>query len=59
MEYKQQEGIFFTFNELKTIFPWFKKRENTLSLAERAVLLKIEQALYEQLSIQEAEGLLK
>jgi hypothetical protein len=59
MEYKQQEGIFFTFNELKTVFPWLKKRENTLSSVERTLLLKIERALYEQLSIQEVEGLLK
>ncbi|MDR2393496.1 MAG: hypothetical protein LBD93_05005 [Treponema sp.] len=58
MEYKHDGGVFFTFNELKALFPQLKKGENTLLPAEREVLLKIERILYEQLSIQEMEGLL-
>ncbi|MDR1987185.1 MAG: hypothetical protein LBP88_09495 [Treponema sp.] len=58
MEYPHEGGVFFTFNELKVIFPRLKRGENTLLPAERDVLLKIERTLYKQLSIQEVEGLL-
>ncbi|MDR2796991.1 MAG: hypothetical protein LBB80_01480 [Treponema sp.] len=58
MEYQHEGGVFFTFNELKVIFPRLKKRENTLLPAERDILLKIERTLYNQLSIQDVEGLL-
>ncbi|MDR0628933.1 MAG: hypothetical protein LBG24_04725 [Treponema sp.] len=58
MEYQHEEGMFFTFKELTVLFPRLKKAENTLLPAEREVLLKIERTLYEQLSIQDVEGLL-
>jgi hypothetical protein len=58
MEYQHEGGMFFTFKELKVLFTRLKKAENTLLPAEREVLLKIERTLYEQLSIQDVEGLL-
>ncbi|MDR3115073.1 MAG: hypothetical protein LBU25_06080 [Treponema sp.] len=58
MEYRHEGGGFFTFNELKVIFSLLKKGENTLLPVERDILLKIERILYEQLSIQDVEGLL-
>jgi hypothetical protein len=58
MEYKHDGGVFFTIKELKALFPRLKKGENILLPAERDILLKIERTLYEQLSVQEMEGLL-
>ncbi|MDR2398305.1 MAG: hypothetical protein LBD74_06040 [Spirochaetaceae bacterium] len=59
MEEQHEEGVFLTFKELKVLFPRLKGTENTLSPAEREVLLRIERTLYGRLSIQEVEGLLK
>ena len=46
----------FTMDELLILFPLLKKNEESLSAKERQILVKIEKALYEHLSIEEIEG---
>jgi hypothetical protein len=50
-----QKGIFLTLNELLAVFPRLKRLEAVLEKDERAVLIKMEKVLYEQLSISEIE----
>ena len=45
-----------TMDELLILFPLLKKNEANLSAKERHILVKIEKALYEHLSIEEIEG---
>jgi hypothetical protein len=54
-----QQGAFFTLNELLAVFPRLKRIEAVLEKDERAVLLKIEKVLYERLSIGEIERRLR
>jgi hypothetical protein len=55
----EEAGVFLTLQDLETVFPLLKKEENLLSPAEQAIFLKIEKKLYEYLSIEEMEDLLK
>jgi hypothetical protein len=43
--------------ELRVLFPLLKGIEARMTGAERALLLRVEKALYEQLSIREIENL--
>jgi site-specific recombinase XerD len=54
-----EAGVFLTLQDLKTVFPFLKEEENLLSPVEQATFLKIEKKLYEYLSIEEMEDLLK
>ncbi|MDR2143718.1 MAG: hypothetical protein LBP29_05060 [Treponema sp.] len=54
-----QEGVFFTLDELLAIFPRLKHVEAVLKKDERAVLIRMEKVLYEHLSINEIEKCLK
>ncbi|MDR2048258.1 MAG: hypothetical protein LBP69_02260 [Treponema sp.] len=54
-----QEGAFFTLNELLAVFPRLKHLEAVLKKDERAVLIKMEKVLYGHLSINEIEKRLK
>jgi hypothetical protein len=51
------EGLLLNNEELRILFPLLKGIEAQMKNAERAVLLKIEKALYDQLSINEIESL--
>jgi hypothetical protein len=57
-----EEGVFLTLPELKAIFSRLKQLENTTGIGmpdpEREGLLKIEEFLYNHLSIQEIEKLI-
>jgi hypothetical protein len=59
MEYPQEAGVFITLGELISLFPRFKRAEHILNPAERQVLIKLEQTLYEYLSVDEAEELIQ
>jgi hypothetical protein len=52
------EGLFLSQEEIKVLFSLLKAREYSLSNAERALLLKLENALYACLSVYEVEALL-
>jgi hypothetical protein len=58
MDKPGEPGVFLSIPELRGVFPWLKKNEAVLSLPERQILRKIEQALYGYLSVQEMESLL-
>ena len=45
-----------TIDELLILLPLLKKNEEHLNVKERQILVKIEKALYEHLSIEEIEG---
>jgi hypothetical protein len=55
MDPSKTPGLFLTVEELCSVFSRLKKNEAELDAQERAVLLKIERVLYENLSIQELE----
>jgi hypothetical protein len=50
-------GLFLSLEELCLLFPKLKKNEAHLDVSERALLLRMERVLYENLSIQELETL--
>ncbi|MDR2767280.1 MAG: hypothetical protein LBB82_03020 [Treponema sp.] len=50
-------GLVLSGEELRILFPLLKGIEAQMKSAERALLLKVEKALYEQLSIREIENL--
>jgi hypothetical protein len=52
------EEISLTLPELKALFVRLKKAEKGLSAVEQVLLSKIQKALYQNLSIEEAESLL-
>jgi hypothetical protein len=52
------EGLFLSPEDVKVLFALLKSREYALSNAERQLLLKVENALYACLSVDEAEALL-
>ncbi|MDR1506930.1 MAG: hypothetical protein LBI67_07475 [Treponema sp.] len=54
-----QSGAFFTPGELLAVFPRLKRFEAGMGEKERAVLIKIEKVLYDNLSIREIESGLK
>jgi hypothetical protein len=57
---KDQEPVIqLTLSEILTIFPRLKAYEDTLSEPERDILTKMENLLYDNLSIDELETLLK
>ncbi|MDR2742827.1 MAG: hypothetical protein LBB98_11840 [Treponema sp.] len=58
MEYLQEAGVFIRLKELMTIFPRIKQGEQTMNGEELQVLMKMEKALYEYLSVEEAENLM-
>jgi hypothetical protein len=58
MEYLQEAGVFISLEELAAIFPRLKQGEGGMNREERRVLTKLEKALYEYLSVEEAEKLL-
>ncbi|MDR0386395.1 MAG: hypothetical protein LBH57_00005 [Treponema sp.] len=58
MDYPQGAGVFIGLTELMAIFPRIKKGERAMAEEERRVLTKMEKALYEYLSVEEAEELL-
>lgn len=58
MDYSPEAGAFISLREIKAIFPYLKQREHTLNSGERQVLIKLEQTLYEYLSVDEAEELM-
>jgi hypothetical protein len=53
----REPGIFFTIEEMLSVFPRLKKNEALLDFSERPVLLKIERFLYQNLSVEELESL--
>jgi hypothetical protein len=58
MEYLQEAGVFISLGELTAIFPRIKRGERDMNREELRVLTKLEKALYEYLSVEEAEKLL-
>ncbi|MDR0403486.1 MAG: hypothetical protein LBH35_07870 [Treponema sp.] len=54
-----REGVFFSVDELLAVFPRLKRLEAVLKRDERAVLARMEKALYRNLSISEMETSLK
>ncbi|MDR2103683.1 MAG: hypothetical protein LBP42_06240 [Treponema sp.] len=59
MENFLQEGILLGPEDCKILFSLLKRNENALLTRERNILLKIERILYEHLSIQDIENLLR
>jgi hypothetical protein len=59
MDYPQGAGVFISLEELAAIFPRIKQGEPAMNGAERQALAKLETALYEYLSIEEAEELMR
>jgi hypothetical protein len=55
----QEAGLFFSIPDLRALFPRLKSLEYTLQPREQAVLTKIEQTLYEHLTVREIEALLR
>jgi hypothetical protein len=51
-------GLFLSQEEVKVLFSLLKAREYALSNAERTLLLRLENALYACLSVDEVEALL-
>ena len=61
MLYKEndsEKGVFLSLGEARHLFPLLKKEESSISKEQRAIMLKIEKVLYENLSIREMEELL-
>ncbi|MDR2403150.1 MAG: hypothetical protein LBD78_03885 [Spirochaetaceae bacterium] len=58
MDKPQEENLFLTIEDVRTIFPRLKSMESGLFPRERRVLLKIEGILYEYHSVEEIENLL-
>ena len=58
MDTDENTGVFLTLNDCAALYPRFKGSESFLSEGERAVLLKVEKALYGSLSVREMEELL-
>jgi hypothetical protein len=58
MKYPQEAGVFIGLRELMTVFPRIKREEYAMNPAERQVLMKLEQVLYENLSVEEVEELI-
>jgi hypothetical protein len=56
-EASELPGLFLSLEELRSLFPRLKKSEAQLDISERALLLRMERVLYENLSIQELETL--
>ena len=59
MESNDEAGIFLTLNDCSILFPRLKDLEFTLSKEERMIFLRLEKALYGNLSIREMEELLE
>jgi hypothetical protein len=59
MDYPQGAGVFISLEELAAIFPRIKQGEPAMNGAERQALAKLEKALYEHLSVEEAEKLMR
>jgi hypothetical protein len=59
MDYPQGAGVFIGLDDLVAIFPRIKQGEPAMNSAERQTLAKLEKALYEYLSVEEAEELLR
>jgi hypothetical protein len=55
----EQEGAFFTPDEMLALFPRLKSFEAALEKKERAVLIKMEKVIYKCFSINEIETCLK
>jgi hypothetical protein len=55
----RQEGVFLPLEDCIALFPRLKRDEALLAAPEREALLKIEKVLYNCLSIQEVENLLR
>lgn len=59
MKNTEEINIPLNFQELKLLFMRLKREENTLSAAEQEILLKIEKKLYQTISVQDAEKLMR
>ncbi|MDR1388787.1 MAG: hypothetical protein LBJ31_02290 [Treponema sp.] len=51
------EGLLLNSQELRVLLPLLKGSEENMKNSERALLLKIERALYRELSIEEIEAI--
>jgi hypothetical protein len=59
MDNSPEAGVFINLRELMAVFPYLKQREHSMNSGERQVLIKLEQTLYEHLSVDEAENLIR
>jgi hypothetical protein len=57
MEENPGAGFFLDLGECKTLFGRLKRNEDGLSHEERKILLRLEQLLYSELTVQEVEEL--